>query len=100
MEQVEESAEETAAEVMIEVYTSVLRPIGAGVARSWRWAGVNPAKLLVALLGTAGWGALALVYAVAALVVPLTYALLLTITAPVVIGALFQRHRAGGHLGG
>ena len=56
-------------------------------------AGLNPAKLLVAASGTAAWGVVAVLYIVAALVVPATYLLLLTIAAPVVVGALIQRHR-------
>jgi hypothetical protein len=89
-----EHSDETTRQILAEVFLCVLRPIGGSIATSWRRARHQPLRLPIALLATATWGALGLLYAVAALIVPLTYTVLLTISGPVVVVALIQRAHA------
>ena len=75
--------DETIRQIIRGVYGSGLVPLARRVRSLWRWAGPNPAKVLLALLATLLLAFGMACYAVAATIVPFCVALLLTITSPV-----------------
>jgi hypothetical protein len=65
------------------VYGSGVVPMARRTRAVWKWAGANPAKMLLALPATFLLAFGMAIYAVTATVVPFCVALLLTITSPV-----------------
>ena len=79
----ERPPDETIRQIIRGVYRSGLAPLARRVGSLWRWAGANPAKVLLALPATFLLAVGMACYAVGATIVPFCVALLLTITSPV-----------------